>query len=189
MSRAYRIRVCETLTRDIAASDQISTCLELLDILPSDQMADLLIQELQGRGFEANEGKLHRERDGVRVVIDAHSGQVNVEVRQSERLHLQAENEGRVWDDHGPSSDSIRKQLSKSLQSDLERLSQEEAARLQQKASDQLAASLEQLRRELDDVVNRVTAEALKRKAASLGQIKELTEDPQAGSLTIKLEL
>jgi hypothetical protein len=38
-------------------------------------------------------------------------------------------------------------------------------------------------------VVNRVTAEALKRKAASLGQIKEMTEDPQAGSLTIVVEV
>jgi hypothetical protein len=41
----------------------------------------------------------------------------------------------------------------------------------------------------LDQVVNRVTAEALKRKAAQMGRIKEMTEDPQAGSLTIVVEV
>jgi len=45
------------------------------------------------------------------------------------------------------------------------------------------------VRKEMDEVVNRVTAEALKRKAAQLGQIKEMTEDPQAGSLTIVVEV
>ena len=33
------------------------------------------------------------------------------------------------------------------------------------------------------------TAEALKQKAAQLGQIKEMTEDPQSGSMTIVLEV
>ena len=45
------------------------------------------------------------------------------------------------------------------------------------------------LRRELDQDVNRVTAEALKRRAAQIGQIKEMTEDPQSGSLTIVVEV
>ena len=36
---------------------------------------------------------------------------------------------------------------------------------------------------------NKVTADALKVKAAQLGQIKEMTEDPQAGSLTIVVEV
>ena len=39
------------------------------------------------------------------------------------------------------------------------------------------------------EAVNRITAEALKKKAASLGQIKEMTEDPQSGSLTITVEV
>ena len=37
--------------------------------------------------------------------------------------------------------------------------------------------------------MNHVTREALKQKAAQLGQIKEMTEDPQSGSLTIKVEV
>jgi hypothetical protein len=55
--------------------------------------------------------------------------------------------------------------------------------------TDRLEGQLRDLRQELDQVVNRVTAESLKRKAAQLGQIKEMTEDPQAGSLTIVVEV
>ena len=86
MSRAYRIRVRESLRRVIRAHDRVSTQLELLEVLPPEQMAQLL-------------------------------------------------------------------------------------------------------REELDQAVNRITAEALKQKAAQIGQIKELTEDPQSGSLTIVLEV
>ena len=48
---------------------------------------------------------------------------------------------------------------------------------------------MEDVRKDLNDAVNSITREALKRKAAQLGQIKEMTEDPEAGSLTIKVEV
>ncbi len=41
----------------------------------------------------------------------------------------------------------------------------------------------------ISPAVNRVTAEALKEKAAKLGQIKQISEDAQTGSLTIVLEV
>jgi hypothetical protein len=41
----------------------------------------------------------------------------------------------------------------------------------------------------LDQAVIRVTAVAPKRKAAQMEQIKEITEDPQSGSLTIIVEV
>ena len=48
---------------------------------------------------------------------------------------------------------------------------------------------MDDVRKELGQAINRVTAEALKRKAASIGQIKHMTEDPQSGSLTITVEV
>ena len=43
--------------------------------------------------------------------------------------------------------------------------------------------------KQLDQATNRATAKALKQKAAQIGQIKELTEDPESGSLTIVVEV
>jgi len=79
--------------------------------------------------------------------------------------------------------------LRQELQRDLEKKVGDKTSGLQSKVTDRLEGQLGDLRQDLDKVVNRVTAEALKRKAASLGQIKEITEDPQSGSMTIVVEV
>jgi len=76
-----------------------------------------------------------------------------------------------------------------SARADLEKQAKDREAELQKQATDQLEAEVGELRKELDQAVNRATAEALKQKAKQLGQIKEMTEDPQTGSLTIVLEV
>ena len=53
MSRAYRIKVSESLHKIIRAEDRVSTCLEILNVLPQEEMAELLAQELQRRGYPA----------------------------------------------------------------------------------------------------------------------------------------
>ena len=42
MSRAYRIKVKESISRQVKGSDEISTTLEVLEILPPEAMAELL---------------------------------------------------------------------------------------------------------------------------------------------------
>jgi hypothetical protein len=80
---------------------------------------------------------------------------------------------------------ALRKQLRGRLEAD----AKEKEEKLQKEVTDRLEVRLTDLRQELDQVVNRVTAEALKRKAAQLGQIKAISEDPQSGSMTIVLEV
>jgi chromosomal replication initiation ATPase DnaA len=75
------------------------------------------------------------------------------------------------------------------LQDDLAKQAEHEQTKVQAEATKRLEGHLADLRKELNGAVNRVTAEALKRKAAQIGQIKEVTEDPQSGSLTIKVEV
>jgi hypothetical protein len=62
-------------------------------------------------------------------------------------------------------------------------------AKLQKELTDKLEAQLGEVRKELDQVANKVTAEALKVKAKQMGQVKEITEDPESGSLTIVVEV
>src|SRR5207253_7952305 len=89
----------------------------------------------------------------------------------------------------GPSEEWQKAQLRARLREELEIEATERETALRSQATDLLEAKLRDLRTELDQVVNRVTAEALKRKAAQLGRIKELSEDPETGSLTIVLEV
>jgi hypothetical protein len=189
MSRAYRIRVSESLNRTIRAEDSVSTQLELLEVLPPEQMAALLREELKGRGFEECDGQLVREDGDLATTIDPESGTVTVQSKANEEVALEGTREGIGYDDFGPGEKAVRRAMAKQLQDDLAKQAEHEQTKVQAEATKRLEGHLADLRKELNGAVNRVTAEALKRKAAQLGQIKEVTEDPQSGSLTIKVEV
>jgi hypothetical protein len=189
MSRAYRIRVRESISQELSASDEVCADLEILEILPGEQMAELLAGELKTRGFEEKDGKLVRTRDGVSVSVDPNSGEVTVRAEAGEKVELETEKEGWGYDDIGPQAKHVRKELAAEAKLDLERRAARQQERLQGEATQKLEAALIEARKELNDAVNAVTREALKQKAAQLGQIKEMTEDPEAGSLTIKVEV
>ncbi len=189
MSRAYRIAVREALHRVIKAEDHVSTQLEILEILPSEQMAELLAAELEARGFERKGEQLVSEKDGVIVTVDAKTGTVTVRAESSEKAEVEAERIGWAADQSGKDSQRVKEQTRKDLKKDLEGKIDAKRQKLQSQVTDRLEAQLGDIKKELNQAVNRVTAEALKRKAAQLGQIKEMTEDPASGSMTIVLEV
>lgn len=189
MSRAYRIRVSESLNRTLRAEDSVSTQLELLEVLPAEQMAALLREELKGRGFAECEGQLHRTDGDVTTSVDPASGTVTVRSDAVENVELKGQREGIGYDDFGPGEKAVRRAMTKQLQDDLAKQAEQEQTKVQAEATKRLEGHLADLRKELNGAVNRVTAEALKQKAAQLGQIKEVTEDPQSGSLTITVEV
>lgn len=189
MSRAYRIRVSESATRVVHAEDHVSSKLELLGILPVDQMADLLAQELVKEGFERDGDQAVRTQDATTVTIDLQSGTVEVRAEGEQQVKVSGTKDGYSYDDIGPSKKSAEKALKKELQKELDASITDEQSKLQRQVTDALESKLNDLRGELDGAINRTTAEALKQKASQLGQIKEVTEDPQAGSLTIVVEV
>jgi hypothetical protein len=189
MSRAYRISVRETLNRVVRAEDHVSTQLELLQILPPEVMARLLRAELEKRGFKSEGDELVREQDGVVVTVDPATGTVTVHAEAAEEVELKGERTTVAGDANGPGAKRAREAAKRDLQRELEGKAGLHREKLQSQVTDRLEAQLGDLRKELNQAVNRVTAEALKQKAAQLGQIKEMTEDPQSGSMTIVLEV
>lgn len=154
-------------------------------------MAELLRGELKERGFE-EEGeskKLVRTEAGVTVAVDPNTGEVSVKAETADNVDLQAKHNDWGFDDLGPGEEAIRRRIQEQLKQDLERRAGQQQARLQNEATERLEGAMDEVRQELSQAVNRVTAEALKKKAASLGRIKEMTEDPQSGSLTITVEV
>src|SRR5207249_4086917 len=121
MSRAYRIRVCESLRRVLRAHDRVSTQLELLEILSAEEMAELLSQELEKRGFERKDGELVRDQNGVQVSVDPKTGTVTVGSESSEEVELHGDREGTAWDDTGVSAGNVREGLKKQLRQELEK--------------------------------------------------------------------
>jgi hypothetical protein len=189
MSRAYRIRVRESMTRTVTAKDHVTAQLEVLEILPPEEMTSLLGQELEKRGFQRRGPALVRPGKDVTITVDPAAGTITAQAEAGRQVELETAQEGRAYDDAGPGARRVKKALHEQARRNLEEQARRQAAELQRKVTEELEGRLADLRQELDQVVNRVTAEALKRKAAQLGQIKELTEDPQSGSLTIIVEV
>lgn len=190
MSRAYRITVRESETRTIRGADEISTRLELLDILPPEDTAGLLKGALVEQGFkEGEDGRMTRQDGGLTVAVDPCDGTVTVTSEVAEQVGLEARRHTSGYDDIGPTEKEIRERMKDQLKADLDKKAEQEAARLQGEATEKLERHLDELQPELARVVNKVTREALKQKARQMGTVKEVSENAETGELLIKVEV
>jgi len=188
MSRAFRVKVSESMRKVIRASDHVSSQLEVLRILPDEDMAVLIAAELEKQGFEREGDDCVREEDGVRITVHLPTATVKVESQAEEEVELKVERSDITYDDVGPSVEDVRARLKEQAGADLEKSATAKTDDLQKQVTDKLEAELAGIRQQLDTAVNRATAEALKIKAAQLGQIKEIHEE-ENGSLKIVVEV
>ncbi len=190
MSRAYRITVKESETREVRGEDEICTTLEILGVLPADQMAGLLKAELEAAGFlEQDDGALSRKDGELTVTVDPCSGEVSVKSEAAETVTIEAKRDTTGYDDVGPNQSTARDRVKQQLKEDIDRKAQRESERLQTQATEALEQALDELQPELGRIVNKVTRDALKQKAQTLGTVTEIAEDAATGSLTIKVEV
>jgi FtsH ternary system domain X5 len=181
--------VSESARRLIHATDEVSTSLGLLEILPREEMSALLEAELIRGGFHKDGDTLRRDADGATVVVDPVNGNVTVRSETKDDVSLRSRKEALAFEDIGPTERSVRKELHKRAKADLSEQVAEQQAKLQQQATEKLEQHLRDLTPELNRAVNRVTAEALKKKAAQIGRIKDIHDDVEGGSLTITVEV
>jgi hypothetical protein len=190
MSRAYRVSVRESLRRVLRGDDHIRTKIELLPVLPAEELAQLLEQELGQRGFARDGNKLVRQNQNTTTTIDPHSGEVTIAVGVETEVTLESEQSGWTDTDWGrDKANDIEAGLRQKAREELQKGAQRRQEQLSRIATEQLERQIVAAQPELDEIVNRVTATALKQKASQIGRIKELTEDPASGNLTIVLEV
>src|SRR6059058_2631729 len=120
MSRAYRITVKESESRHLKAGDEIGTQLEILEILPPEDMATLLREELKRRGFEEQD-------DGTMVRKD---GDVTVKAETEETVNQEARRDATGFNDVGPNENSLRDRVKEQLKQDLDKKFDQEQSRL-----------------------------------------------------------
>ncbi len=190
MSRAYRITVKESQSLQLRGSDEISTTLEVLEILPCEQTAELLQQELKARGFEEqSDGTVSRTTGKVSVVVDPRTNEVVVKAVVEESVDVSSSREIQGYDDVGPNVEELRREAQDRLKEELTKKADTETERLTNAAGQHLEKKLAELQPELSEVVNKVTREALKIKAKQLGTVKEVHEDEATGSLSMTIEV
>jgi hypothetical protein len=187
MSRAYRVRVSERLTRVIHVEEGVESKLDLLPILPREEMGEILAEELEEAGFERDGEVMERTDDeGVRIRVKLADGTVTVDVAEERKLDLEQERTGVAWEEL---LEQAREQLRDQAQDDLEAQAAVEEEALRNLVNKKLERKLTSAKSDLDRAVNRSTAEALKRRAAQLGEVQEIQEDEESGSVTIRVKV
>jgi hypothetical protein len=189
MSRAYRIQVSESIRRVIRASDHVRAQLEILPILPPEDLAALLRHELEQHGFTPEGDQLVKSENGSRITVEPATGTVTVQAEAGQKVSLKRTESGFSYQTEGADARKAEEALRRQVLRNLDEEVQVRQAQLQTELTDKLENQLGDIRVELDQIATKVTAEALKVKAKQLGQVKEITEDPQSGSLTIVVEV
>ncbi|HEY2784884.1 MAG TPA: hypothetical protein VGJ05_07910, partial [Fimbriiglobus sp.] len=155
-----------------------------------EETAEILRRELKNRGFEEKaDGTLARKDGGLTVTVDPCNGEVSVKSETSDTVDIHVDRQGVGFDDVGAIQTQLEAKLRRQAKEDIETKANQEKAKLQAKATADLERHLDELQPELGKVVNKVTRDALKVKAARMGNVKEIAEDEETGAMTIKVEV
>lgn len=181
MSRAYVVRVAESVTKTIHVEDGMAFHLEILGVLSKERMVQLLVEKLVERGFQQQaDGALSRDTDGIHIRVSPETGEVTVGVVLEESVTRSADRVLRSRD-----AETATRQVRSQLEGEIAR---ERGAR-QQTITAHLEQHIGAIRAELDRVSTAVVAEALKQRAGELGEIQEIVEDPETGDLKITVRV
>jgi hypothetical protein len=184
MSRAYQIRVSESVVRTVHVEDGVQSPLEMLPILPAQRMGDLLGNELEKQGFKRDGNKATRtDPDGVEISVDLDTATVTVKLGASNKVNETVELTARVADQRA-GEERLRDEAIKELD---ERIAEKTEA-LRRQVTSQLEKKLGDLKKELDGAIGQATVAALTERAGQLGSIQDVQSD-EAGNVTIRVKL
>lgn len=185
MSYPYRVSVSRTVKETVTEKDQSRNKVDLTPILETGRMRDLLVEALERRGFEKrSDGTLVRTRDGVTETFDPKSMEVTASAEASGDIKKEktVEARGDSWrrEEAERSRAHVEAEVGRRLERELavtEAERQEKQRELAAEAAKRLQESEKRRMQDLNEATLDVYAEALKEKARTLGEVKEVTEN------------
>lgn len=189
MSRAYWVKLASSVSTTIDASDKAIHKIDLEAVVPAGEMGELLERALEQSGWTRSEDN-GREfsktmQDGVELTWNLDTHTVEAAATEQRQVVREVEVQGRGYDQNIARSDAER-QLAKR-----EKAAQQEASieeeRLQRELTDRLGANEKDRVRELNEVLQKTYAEAVKRKAGRLGNVTSVSESQQDGEYQLTI--
>ena len=193
MSQLYRIRLKDSVSRSINTSDSISYPIELTEIIPAEEMKDILKGVLREKGFEETEENIFVKEGpaGEKITVDLAEMEVTASIDEDREIRKEVEFDERIdaWNKKDASQygrELFEKELKKAEQS-LEGAEKQ----AQKEVTQRLIDSEEERMQQLNEVMQEVYAESLKRKAGSMGEVTSMHETIEDGEyrLDITVEL
>lgn len=189
----YRIRASETVSRIIHVEDGIQTEIPLLPILAPAAQAQQLAAELERRGFHKADDSdvwIREGADGIAIQIDTKTNGVTVSIVDEQTVAVTRHGEASTDEDFGEQGEErARTRAQESARRMAEKELDQTTAEHRAAATKRLESALGAFQAELDQITNRVTTESLKVRAAQIGEVQEISEDPTSGEMTIKVKV
>lgn len=178
MSQSYRVELKSSVSRSVQADDRVSRRIELTEILPAAEMKDLLRAELEAAGFaqdEASPGKLSALGEaGEEIVVDLDAMELTASLAEEREVSTEVSARGSAWNRRAARKQAAEELARREAQAhgDLEA----RGKTLQGEVSRKLEESEPGRMRRMNEILQRVYAESLKRKARRLGDVLEVRE-------------
>jgi hypothetical protein len=178
MSQVYQVRLTSNVTHTLRASDNMRHRVELTDILTVPEMNDILAATLRERGWRDLDGDGKRFEQtgpsGERLVWDLAEGHVTATIERERLVEVEVAAKG-FGESNSQAEAAARQALEKQRA-----IAEGEVAVGEQAMGREVTAELEaseQARvRHINEVLQRVYTEALKRKAQQLGTVVSVHE-------------
>lgn len=194
MSQCYHVELKASVTRLVRGEDSVSYPIELTRILPGEEMAQILAQRLEESGWKdrGGDGKVFEKtgQQGESLAIDLES----MELTASLAREKEVSGEATVYEaaEDRSHAENIAKARLKEEETALgDQLEDRGTNELQSEVTARLAESESERQRMMNEILQQVYAESLKRKAGQLGDVMEVSESMGEGGnyeLTIRIE-
>lgn len=190
MSQLYRIQLKTSVSETFSLSDQIVHRLELTSILGEEEMLDILKQVLDTEGFEEQEDGTYTKQgnNDETITFDLENMEVSASLEQEKSLATEATASGQAWDDRRAARKDAQQRLADArdaARSQLETQSKE----LQKELSKTLEKGESERMRKINEILQQVYAESLKRKARQLGDVMEVSESTNQGQYELVIHI
>lgn len=187
MSRSYAIRLPLNILLAPAAREKLgsfSMTFKLMEILPVEQMRELLRKTLLDMGFvESDQGLAMPCKNGNSAVFDAETMTIHLRVPVPDNMEV------RVIDDNLPEwADHVDEAVASGelLNPALTKLAQQNLGREAAAALNQVAL---EARSQINAALKQTYREAIKEKAAKLGSVSNISESNDGSTYRIRIEV
>jgi hypothetical protein len=175
------VRRTVDLDDKVNVGDHIEVAVRLLPILDEGTLDGMVRESLEKHGWTRQpDGSMTRQFGDVVATLPPGSSTIRLEVERSSEIKASATESGAVKEEEAEGPNAVEEKARKKAEQQLQRAREAAERAHVKKNNEALEAAAEELRGQLEQVVNEVTRGALEQRASSLGQIESINEGRDA---------
>jgi hypothetical protein len=162
---------------DVEVTDHADLEIRVLPILPPEQTATIVREQLVGQGWEPQpDGSLTRQVGEAVATLPAGSSTIRIELSGERSVSASTSVTQRITAGDEGARAAVQERAEQDAARKLQDIADRARKELEEAGAPVLLEAWRQLREELDDAVNATTRRALEQRASELGSIESISE-------------